>query len=678
MCSLFKSCFPTAFMLCAFSFSAIAQEEEKAWSLSLDSITVRGFHYTSSVKTQRDGSIRWDMQMMDDLPKILGNADPLHYTQMLPGIQTNNEYKSGINIRGCENSHNLISIGGAPIYNASHLMGFFSTFNASHYKALSLHKNATLGSTSNRLGGELNMELPIDRPDSLGGELALGLISSQATLRTPLGQRTGLTASARLSYMNLFYSRWLKADDQQLLYSFYDANVTLSHRINDRHLLVLDAYSGNDRLEMNESHYLAEMGDHWGNSMAALHWFYDSREDFNMHTMGYVTNYNNKFSLIMNDADFQLLSGIIDIGLKSTANYRRWHYGIESVMHHVEPQSLKADGSFNKSNGHTPTTNSLETSLFVEYRQPIAGNVQAVAGLKGSHYLYDDKKSYTSADPSVALLYDDYMTLLSVSFSTKHQYLFQTGFSNMGLPSEFWLSSSDKRRPQYAYIYSAGASRYLFGRRYRLSLDAYYMQINRQIEYKGSVLDYVNSTYDIERNLIYGKGYNYGYSAMLQKCTGNITGWVSYTFTRARRTFEEENMKGYFPAAHERPHELTFVGSYSLNPHWSFGSTFVYATGTPFTAPRHIAFINTNFLIDYGEHNGSRLKPYARLDFSVNYKWYTRWLKEQGVNLSVYNATAHRNELFYYVSTKGGVQFAYKPVTFAIDVLPSVSYYCKF
>ena len=674
-----RRCFPTIMMLCAFSSPVIAQDdEEKAWSLSLDTITVRGARHTSAVKGHGDGSLQWNMQMMDDLPKILGNADPLHYAQMLPGIQTNSEYKSGINIRGCESSHNMISIGGTPIFNANHLMGFFSTFNASHYKALSLHKSTTLASTSNRLGGELNMELPTERPDSLGGELAVGFISSQATVRTPIGRKTGLTVSARASYMNLLYGRWLRAADQQLLYSFYDANATLTHRINERNLLVLDAYSGNDRLTMKESDYHTEMGDNWGNRMAALHWLYGTGNDLAIHTTGYVTTYDNKFQLLMQGADFQLLSAITDIGLKSTADYKRWRWGIESVVHHIEPQSLKADESFNKSNGDTPATNSLETSLFAEYAQPLAENLQAVAGLKGTHYLYSEGNAYASADPSIALRYDDYVTQLSIGASTKHQYLFQTGFSNMGLPSEFWLSCSDRRKPQYAYVWSASAARYLFGRRYRLSADAYYMQLYHQIEYSGSVLDYVNSTYDIERNLLYGKGYNYGFSLMLQKCSGNLTGWLSYAYTRARRTFDHVKMQDYYPAAHERPHEVNAVGSYSLGRHWSFGATFVYASGTPFTAPRHLAFINTNFLIDYGEHNANRLKPYERLDLSVNYKWYTSLFREQGLNLSVYNVMGRGNELFYYVSTKAGADFAYKPISFVVDVLPSISYFCKF
>ena len=226
--------------LCAFSSSAHAQEDESAWSFSLDSVTVTGYRNRSPIRTGVDGVTLWDMSNVADLPQILGNADPIHYAQMLPGIQTNSEYRSGVIIEGCDNQHNVISIEGVPIYNVNHLLGFFSTFNSSHFKSMSISKGVFSAKSPNRLGGQLDMLNSIDVLDTISGQVSFGLVSSQGTIRLPINSKTSLTASLRGAYINLLYSNWLKADGQQVSYSFYDANMSLVHRLNRKNTLIVD------------------------------------------------------------------------------------------------------------------------------------------------------------------------------------------------------------------------------------------------------------------------------------------------------------------------------------------------------------------------------------------------------------------------------------------------------
>jgi hypothetical protein len=239
------------------------------------------------------------------------------------------------------------------------------------------------------------------------------------------------------------------------------------------------------------------------------------------------------------------------------------------------------------------------------------------------------------------------------------------------------MSASDKMVPQYAHEWSLSAASYLFNRQYRLSADIFYKKLYHQLEYSGSVLDFMNSTYNIERQLLHGDGRNYGFCLMLNKCSGPLTGWISYTYTNAKRSFSAVQ-SGDYPASHERPHEFNAVATYALNSHWSFGATFVYASGTPFTAPVSISFIDNNLMMKYGPYNSSRLKPYKRLDLSANYKWKSRMFRENGINLSVYNAIAQSNELFYYIKSRKDGSFAYRPVTFMLRIMPSISYFCKF
>ena len=303
-------------------------------------------------------------------------------------------------------------------------------------------------------------------------------------------------------------------------------------------------------------------------------------------------------------------------------------------------------------------------------------HVKLTGGLRWNIY---HLPGYTtsSLNPNLSLSYESYHTQLMAGYAVRHQYLLQTGFSSMGLPTEFWLSCGDGKSPQYAHEFSLTAAQYLFRRRYRISVDVFYRKLYNQVEFSGSVLDYFNTKADLNKQMLFGHGENYGFNVMLNKCSGRLTGWLSYSYTQAKRRFDALGAQRY-PASHERPHEVSVVGTYSFNNHWSIGSVFVYASGTPFTAPAYVAMYNQNLLINYGEHNANRLKPYVRLDLSVNYKWRGRWIRENGINLSLYNATSRNNEIFYYVSTDEDGSFAYRATKFQLRILPSVSYFCKF
>lgn len=660
--------------LCAFSSSAHAQEDESAWSFSLDSVTVTGYRNRSPIRTGVDGVTLWDMSNVADLPQILGNADPIHYAQMLPGIQTNSEYRSGVIIEGCDNQHNVISIEGVPIYNVNHLLGFFSTFNSSHFKSMSISKGVFSAKSPNRLGGQLDMLNSIDVLDTISGQVSFGLVSSQGTIRLPINSKTSLTASLRGAYINLLYSNWLKADGQQVSYSFYDANMSLVHRLNRKNTLIVDYYGGNDDVGFSEDNYLADMSAKWGNTMAAVHWLYNEGDIF-AKTTAYLSSYRNRFNLEMQEVEFCLPSSIMDLALKGCIEWKGWNMGFESILHNIHPQSVEHHGNFNVVDEHVTSMRPAEMSVFANYEFCMLRLVSVSGGILGSLFSQGDAL-YMAADPSLRVSYDNHMLQFSASYALRHQYLFQTGFTDSGLPTEFWISASKDRKPQFAHEVSASGSCYLFSRRYKASVDLFYRRLYHQLAYKGSVLDYVNSVYDINNSLLHGKGENYGFSLMLNKCSGPLTGWISYTYTKASRVFDGLRDGKTYSANHERPHEVTALATYSLGRHWNFGGTLVYASGTPFTAINSIYVLNNNLMVNFGDYNAARLRPYIRLDLSANYKWGQN--NRQGLNLSLYNVTCRDNELFYYLKSREDGSFVYRPVTFVLRVLPSVSYYVKF
>lgn len=668
----------TTAILVSISSSVANASMTDSLSLHLDSVTVVSKRVTSSLKGSAGTTLYWDMDMMHDLPKILGNADPLHYTQLLPGVQTNSEYDAGLHVQGCDNGHNFVSLGDVPVYNASHLLGFFSVFNASHFPAMRFDRSSIKASAANRLGGTLNMELPGKQPVKTNGEFTIGPMSSQGTLRMPIGKSDALYVSLRAAYLNLLYGQWLKFDSDEIDYHFQDYNVTYLHKTKAEDKLWFNFYYGDDNVGMDEEDTESTTSLKWKNLLSSIHWEHYTQNDTKITQSIYLTRYNNRMGLKLPSANFALPSHICSYGYKERIESERIKTGFEVIFHRVKPQSPEIYGKFPINQTPQMEEKSEEYVAFVEYSQPL-GRWMLDSGLKGSiFHNSSEHRTYYSLDPSISVTYKiNSNNTLRASYGWQHQYLSRAGFSNIGLPSEFWMSSGNFYKPQYAQSVNFNYETFLFDGDYSLSAEAYYKDLYHQIEYNGNVLDFLTEAYSLKDVLLVGSGENYGINIMLNKRTGKLTGWLSYAWGRAFRRFDKFGLDKKYPAAHERIHELNVVGTFRLNERWSLGGTFVYASGTPFTAPKHFYIMNGQLLSEFGEHNANRLKPYCRLDLSANYSLKKKENYESGINFSVYNALLNENDIFYRLKIHES-KFYYSPTHFLMKILPSISYYCKF
>lgn len=644
----------------------------------LDEVSVVRRQVTSSLTGTPSGTFYWDMGMMHDLPKILGNADPMHYTQLLPGVQTCSEYDAGFHVQGCDNAHNYVSIAGVPLYNVSHMLGFFSIFNASHFPKMQFTKSPYTAASPNRLGGLLSMELPDKLPERTNGEFSVGPISSQGTFRFPVGEKSALYVSLRAAYLNILYGQWLKVDDSQLGYSFQDYDVTYLWKPDERNSLWVNFYYGDDNVSMDDESGSSDLTMKWGNLLASFHWKQQlNNTDWLKHTL-YYTGYGNRFDMQMQTLSFRLPSQIQTWGYKGewqTAG--KWNVGVDAAWHHIQPQSPEMSGSYNIVPQEQFVQHSQEYAIHADYTLSL-GNWLLRGGVKGSLYNVKNEETYASADPSVALSYMMHRGgTLKLSYGRKHQYLFQTGFSSMGMPTEFWFSCGDYSAPQYARNLSLAYDVELWGGDYHFSVELYHKKLSHQVEYNGNVLDFLHSAYSLEDMLLKGEGENYGINVMLNKRTGRLTGWFSYALGRAMRWFDNPDYPKTYPASHERIHELNAVGTYRFNKRWSVGGTCVFATGTPFTAPKHFMLLNGFVVSEFGDFNANRLQPYFRLDLSANYSFSCKEGRESGINLSVYNVTYRANNIFYRLKFHEG-SYAYRPMRFLVNILPSINYYYKF
>lgn len=651
--------------------------ENDSISHYLEDIVITSERKTSPLKSGDTKVIKMDMEFMHSLPKILGNADPMHYTQLLPGIQTNAEYDAGLHIQGCDNSHNAITIEGIPVYNASHLLGFFSTFTPSHFSSMSITKNATAGEGYSYIGGILNMELHDSIPQKTNGEFTVGLMSSQGTIRIPIGKKAALFTSVRLSYLNLLYSPLLKIDDGALIYSFGDINATYMQKIGENHTLYFDLYSGldNGKIKDPTSKLYYDIQATWGNSLGAVHWNYK----FNKGTLNqsiYFSGYRNKLSLT-GYYDIKLPSEIYDIGYRSKVTLNNIEAGISIINHNTTPQTPEHYNSSIVRSENDYRQHTIEGGIYAKYSGNIFNSIHYDLALKGD--LYSDLKGYThtALNPYAMIAYDTWKTgRIEFCYSHQHQYLLNCGFTSFGMPVEFWLSADAKNKPQHAHNFQLRYRREIFNGKYDINIEGYYKKLYNQIEYNGSPLDLLNKEYSLENTAITGNGYNYGANIMLNKLTGKLTGWVSYSFGRAMRKFETYGDR-WFPANHERIHEVNIVATYKIGKRFDIGGTFVYASGTPFTSVKYFYLMNENILAEFGEKNANRLNDYIRLDISANYDIIKKEKRTAGINLSIYNVLCRENEIYYGIKpSEKGMKF--KSISFLTNILPSISFYYKF
>ena len=651
----------------------------------LGDIDIVGERISSPIKNEGATTLKLDMEYMHRLPKILGNADPVHYAQMLPGVQTSSEIDAGVRIYGNENSHNVVSLQGVPVYNPAHMLGLFSVFNPTHFSRMAVTKSAAAGDGYSRLGGIIDMELHDELPEKVNGDFAVGMMSSQGTLQLPLGKKAALFTSLRLSYLNLFYRGLLRLDDGQLKYSFGDVNVSYLQKIKENHTLHIDFYTGLDDVKLKDpsSKLYFDTGSRWGNMLGAVHWDYKYGAG-NIKQNLYFTGYSNLLR-VRGNFNLTLPSEIYDFGYRADATYRNLKFGISLANHNVVPQAISNENAGIISADGLYRQKALEAALYVKYSGRVFRHFNYDIALKGDVYtkfkdnVGDKSYNYQALNPYVKLGYENRVFgSIGLSYSTQHQYLLNCGFTSLGLPVEFWLAADVHNNPQVAHSVQMNYNRELFDGKYEVSVEAYCKRLYNQVEYNMSPLDLLNKQYSLNDAVISGDGYNYGANIMVNKLTGRLTGWVAYSYGRALRKFGIYGDK-WFPSNHERIHELNVVVTYRINDCIDVGGAFSYASGTPYTRVKYMYLLNGNILTEYGEHNSSRLKDYMRLDLSVNYDIIRKGKNVFGANLSFYsvNSLFRDNEMFYKIKADAE-SFKFVSSSFITMTMPSVSVYYEF
>lgn len=671
----------------------------------LDAVVVSARKADENIRTAQMGVERIDIKDIANIPVLFGEKDILKTIQLLPGVKSAGEGQSGFFVRGGAVDQNLILLDEAPVYNANHLLGFFSTFNSDAIKDATLLKGNAPPQYGGRLSSVLDIKMNEGNNQNFGGSGGIGLISSKLNLEGPLQKdKSSFLVTGRRTYADLFLK--LSPDstiNNNTLY-FYDLNAKVNYKLSSSDRLFLSGYFGRDKLGFG-----SQFGINWGNTTGTARWNHVWNTKTFSNTSLIYSNYDYQIKIAAGETDFKITSQIEDWNLKQEFQFfpnpsNSWRFGVNVIHHTVTPGNVtnaSTDGT-GINIGNLQKRKSLESALYTGNEQEIGDKWSLNYGLRlsmfnvlgGSNYYNIDAKgniidtlkyasgevvkTYLYLEPRVSLSY-----ILNPSVSIKAAYARNT--QNMHLlsnsttssPTDRWVSSSNFIKPEIADQISIGYFQNFADNKYEFSAETYYKTMQNQVDYRDGAQLRINDV--VETELLFGKGRAYGLELLLRKKTGKLTGWIAYTLARTERQIDGVNNGSWYAARQDKTHDIAVVGIYQLNPKWTFAATWVYQTGNAVTFPSGKYTVADQILWYYTERNGYRMPAYHRLDLSATLQLKKRKYWSSELAFSVYNAYGRENA--YTIAFKESKTDPTKTEieqTSLFKWIPSVSYNFKF
>jgi hypothetical protein len=659
----------------------------------LKEVTITAQKDALQQKTQMS-SIDLPIQTIKSLPAFLGEPDIMKALQLLPGVQAGNEGTSGLYVRGGSPDQNLILLDGVPVYNASHLFGFFSVFNADAIKSVELIK----GGFPSRYGGRLSSVIDINMKEGdknkIHGEGGIGLIASRLTLEGPIQKgKSSFMVSGRRTYFDILAQPFLPENSKGGYY-FYDLNGKANFTLGKKDHLYVSGYMGDDKFYFSDKSTFNDETStfsgniNWGNITGVGRW----NHEFNRKLFGNLTTYYSQYRFSVGaqsimksktsteDFSIRYTSGIHDAAVKYDFDYypstnHLIKAGAGLIAHTYKPgvqRTKTVSGSVK-----TDTTvgaqeiTANEIDAYVEDDIRISSLLKANIGLHWAGFNVRNT-FYTSFQPRVSLRYLINEKLSAkASFVTMNQYINLLTNSSIGLPTDLWVPSTEKIKPQKSMQGAAGLA-YTHNTGIEVTVEGYYKTMDNLIEYKEGA-SFFNSVTSWEDKVEIGKGTSYGGELFVQKKKGKFTGLLGYTLSWTNRTFANLNGGVTYPYKYDRRNDFKVAGVYTINDKIEASAEWVYGTGNAITLPiGYYMGTDGEEIRVYGSRNGYRMPAYHRGDVSLR---FTKQMKrfERVWVVSVYNVYNRKNPFFIYEQNEG----KFKQISL-FPIIPSITYQFKF
>jgi hypothetical protein len=687
---------------------------------SLDGVTVKGNRSTINSTEVSKNVI--GISRIKSITSMTGEPDVLKSLQLLPGVQTAGEGSANLCVRGGSFDQNLIILDEAPVYNPSHALGFFSTFNADALNNVSFYKGAFPAQYGGRLSSIVDIAMREGNYKKFAANVGVGLLASRVTLEGPIVKdKASFIVSGRYSYagqtLNLagkfgqeVLQIWeLRNFNDQNKINFYDLNAKINYRINDKNHLYFSTYTGGDRFysySLNNNNSLE-----WGNTTSTLRWNHIFNSSLFSNFSGYFSNYNYSYSINDDLKNFVWKSNIQEAGLKADfsdyiKSFNHIKFGAAAVYHYFAPGKIipQSDRSSVKPFSLS-TKNAVEVSAYISNEQKISERLSLDYGLRYAGFLnvgrdtvfqYNEEKTqvtgfksyrggevvnyYQSLEPRISARYLlGTRNSIKLAYGRTTQFLHLLSNSSLGLPTDVWMPPDKDVRPQSSEQFVLGYYQSFNDNQYEFTSEVYYKTLRNIIDFKDNANLFLNK--HIDTQVLSGDGYSYGNEFMLEKKTGDLTGWIAYTFSQTQYQIDGVNENRYFSPRWDIRHNLSITGSYQINKRWSVSSTFKFTSGGFVTIPEGSFMYNGSAFNYYSERNGYQIEPYHRLDVSFTYKsrkndkrkWKSEWV------YGIYNIYDRKNIYTLFARQEGyylGSSIFNKMYLFGI--VPSITYNIKF
>lgn len=637
-----------------------------------------------------------DMKTAAKIPVVFGEKDLVKTIQLLPGVKSNGEGTNGFSVRGGATDQNLILLDEAPVYNASHLLGIFSTFNSDAIKDATIIKGNSPAQFGGRLSSVLDVKMKEGNNKQYQVSGGLGLISSRLTIEGPIQKdKSSFIISGRRTYADMLAK--LSPDFKGLKLYFYDLNVKANLQINSKNKVFFSGYFGQDELAVSNM-----FGSKWGNATGTLRWnsilnrklfsntsFIFSNYDFNVgfKTDGNTINYNSHIKDLNLKQDFTFYL--------NTSNTIR--FGFNAIQHTITPTKAEGTNIVSTKVGRK----GLENAIYAGNSWKVNNKMNIDYGLRFSFYnvlggdtyhLYKDNqltgsiqlakgkvgKTWYNLEPRFSVNYQlNNGTNVKLGYARNSQHLHLMSNSTGGSPTDQWIGNSYNIQPEVADQLSLGFNKSIRNNSYEFSAEAYYKVMQHQIDYRDGAD--INSVPDIESELLYGKGRAYGVEILLRKKTGRLTGWAGYTLSKTERKINGINNSNWYNAKQDRTHDLSIVGIYELNKRWTLSGTFIYTTGNAVTFPTGKYELNGMTIYQYGSRNADRMPATHRLDISATYERPSKKRFQGSWSFGLYNVYGRQNPFsMTFRENKTNPQKIDAIQTSLFRWIPSVTYNFKF
>ena len=628
----------------------------------LQEVVVLAENENDNVTNTEVSVLSLDVKDIKKIPVIFGEQDILKTIQLLPGVSANSEGGSGFFVRGGDADQNLILLDEAPVYNASHLLGFFSVFNSDALKDVKLYKGGIPAQYGGRAASVMDVRMRNGNMKEWQGSGGIGLISSRLTLEGPIVEDKGsIIVSARRTYADILAAPFLEDFDNFSLY-FYDLNFKANYKLGKNDRVYVSGYLGRDVLGTDD------FGFDWGNRTLTARWNHTFNNKLFSNTSFIYSEYDYGFDVENGGIDISLESGIYDYNLKQDYNFyinpnNKITFGWQGIYHQFQPYLFSFDG---EAQDAAQMQNALEGGIYIANEQKVNDRIQLNYGLRLSSFSNigeytsktfntDDEvvnetfhesgefyNTYFNLEPRFSATYLlDKNNSVKLSYNRNAQYLHLLSNSTAGSPTDLWIPSSPLVAPTQADQLAIGYFKNFNNNTYKFSVEAYYKNLQNTVDYEDGAEVFGNT--DIESELVFGKGRAYGLEFLMEKTKGKFTGWLSYTLSKSERQYDEINDGAWFSARQDRTHDISIVGIYQLSPKLSLSASWVYYTGDAVTFPEGKYFIDDNLVNLYSDRNGDRMPDYHRLDFGLTWKLNPDNPTSNDLNFSIYNVYNRKN-----------------------------------